>query len=1593
MSGPAPGPSSGATPSTPAPATPFARAALACLPCRQVKARCSGQPPPQLLQEDGKMIVVPVGSDLSAIRSEAGASTSSSAGLGASDFGASSATTSVPAEVPCERCARLGKRCVWAPSHRTGRPRKKQRTEPDERTRPPQARTPQQDGGVGTSTGAFAALTPMLGSMSRTTHGDVQDLQHQHQHQQHQPQRSSQDQRTPQLQPHLTLSLPTASRSGSISASSPHQSLQLDPGGSNAAAAAALLGLEGTTQGLTSALMDASSAATPWSAFLQSFADPLGTNHVSQSSFATPSAATPRLSHSAGPSAFSPTAASPVDFDFMYAGTPSSSHANVSHSNMGAATGSGPSSSSLSSAASSFLPVPPLEQPMLNHFPAIQDFSSSNPIATPSSSQTPRPPTYSLGNGSGLPGFSHRDSVHHHHNHGGGGGSSRSSSSGGGFVPVGSMMNHLPSLAAVPAPATSLTNAPAPASVGHSSMAASMSLSLSPMVLPASNTATATATNPLMDEILSSVGIASDNPAITGGVGSLAHGSSSSSSSNRSSSSTTMSAIANPASSMPARPASALSYVPPLLAAADRMQDQQTSAATGTMGAMNRSRTSHNDHTDEVPQQQVQQQQERQQEQRHSMDRFDQMLALRQRITGNAGTSYPHQRQDALMTGSNMAAGAHSSAFGPSASSSSQHNPATIAHYQHPHQQVFRPPYSIEDATQAAAVQMPAQLWEGLRHGFAHAAGACAILGKASAFVRSVGRASALLQRQAPRSQQQQQQHVGPSRYASAASHSAGEAEAEEEVEAGAGAEAEAEAARRVSATATLFAAYAACAIGFRLASKADTGRFRGAGVSAGEEAVRLSGRLEEEFARLLLLMDSGAGVNGLVGAGAGVGLRAGSGAGAQQQQQQNGAGFLLRGLSSYGGTVRPDSRRPSDAAAQHQRQQQSSASFASSMVDADFLPQPPRPAAAASTTSPDTTWPGAEAETEAESDGSFLLLRVLQGFLLMTHFEYGLGRPELAGRHLKKGIDIALRYGVHRLDAPLSRPGSGSSSLGAHSTAAGGAGLMQPSSSSHQMEGWRSSTLLNDGRKEELRRIWWEMYSTDLLLSLSTSNAVPRNLASIPHGTAMHMPLDLGVEASSSSMAGMHQTQQDQAHSTSASASAGARETMDVRIRATALLHEATLPTMRQLANVRTEEARLRAAHHHPPSSSSSSSSSSQHSEVPAAMRLPVPLPPPSPTPAEYARAEALDMITANLLVRAHNARMNVTQRYQVLLRREVLAEERKRKRRDDYTSGGGGGDGKGECLLMNVGPERDELRAASAEKESLFMAMLMLRAARIHLHRMLHFADLNINFDTCSLSSIRSFGTASTPTPSLQPARLLSMTSSSSAGPGPQAPMATSASEHEDGRSSSCSSSAGGGGGGMAFGRGGGGGRAPSPSPTPSSEDEYVGDQSIMASVRIITTSANEMVHLIREDYESVRRINATASSGTLTTSLPGRMSGASSSSAFASGAAPGSTGAAFGGGGGGGGEGILAGHTCPSTISPILRHGVFFGCSLVTAAWAYCVAIAGAQGPNAFMGPSFGAPLGRATAGQREHEVTDPERDGQLWRKRLLLSNLGF
>ncbi|CAD6897284.1 unnamed protein product [Tilletia caries] len=770
---------------------------------------------------------------------------------------------------------------------------------------------------------------------------------------------------------------------------------------------------------------------------------------------------------------------------------------------------------------------------------------------------------------------------------------------------------------------------------------------------------------------------------------------------------------------------------------------------------------------------------------------FEQMLALRQRIVGGAPSSHSSPTPS----------------LGPSSSRPNQTQSTTIS-------DMGGDPLSPIDL---AASQMPAVIWQGLRHYFGHGAGACAILGSASDFVQSVGRAFVVLGRQ------QDERYGGEPQTAA--------------VEA-----------RLTSAYATVFAAHAACAVGFRLAGKTDAARFGSAGTHTLEEAQRLGKRVEKELV----------GVLGRIGDHA---------EGGGETSVPSGAAFLLRGRTSSSrnsSSTDVKGKRPRDA---------SDDEMDTELGEVEGVSR-------RSSTPPN-------AVVDAESDGSFLLLRALQGFLIMTLLHYGLGSPETAARYLQRGIDVAVKSGLHRLDSPQPVDGG-----------------------DKELEGWRIGTRLRETRKEELRRVWWELYHTDLMLNLSTSNMIPRALASMPNGTAMHMPLDLVVDPTSSSKS-------------------GARETMDVRIRASALLHEATLPTARQLSQTR----QAHGSEFEPGSKSS------------------------RPTPAEYARAETLDLIAANLLVRAHNARANVSQRFEALLRREVVAEERRRVAGRMVKEGDGGRDGargaKDECLFMDVRPERDALRAASAEKEMLFMAMLMLRAARIHIHRMLHFSDLNINFETCSLRPVQSRAESA-------PARIV--TGAREEGQSSGRPDAGVAEMTRDLQKYTSLNE-----------------RAVAERGDDDVDDHYV-TQKIGASVKIITTSANEIVHLVRSDYESVRRINATTmpySNNSSTTNInvsrdiyPLHASGSSACT------------------------GEVISHTCPSTVSPILRHGTFFGCSMVVAAYAYCIAIAGsAQAPDTpFASSRPGAQFD--SEGRRvDVEVADPERDRQLWTKRLLLSNLGF
>ncbi|EPQ29701.1 uncharacterized protein PFL1_02921 [Pseudozyma flocculosa PF-1] len=73
------------------------RSALACLPCRSAKNKCDGQAPPLAVEYSASQALKAAPSD------------------------------DIPSDAPCTRCRRLDLRCLWQPSHRTGRPRKKRR--------------------------------------------------------------------------------------------------------------------------------------------------------------------------------------------------------------------------------------------------------------------------------------------------------------------------------------------------------------------------------------------------------------------------------------------------------------------------------------------------------------------------------------------------------------------------------------------------------------------------------------------------------------------------------------------------------------------------------------------------------------------------------------------------------------------------------------------------------------------------------------------------------------------------------------------------------------------------------------------------------------------------------------------------------------------------------------------------------------------------------------------------------------------------------------------------------------------------------------------------------------------------------------------------------------------------------------------------------------------------------------------------------------------------------------------------------------------------------------------------------------------------
>ncbi|KAE8230362.1 hypothetical protein CF326_g4641 [Tilletia indica] len=1161
------------------------RSALACLPCRQVKAKCSGTPPSQLLMDDGKMLVIPL---------ETTTTTASSPAVASQGGTGEQGVSSIPAEVPCERCARLRKNCIWAPSHRTGRPRKKARVGGGTTTTQTQPGSTLTGSSVGV--GGRIGVTPTPPATSITTPNDASFLS-------------------------------AASQDAGM-------------GGNNN-------GMSGPTGLGTDMFGSGLSSGTPWSAFLQSFQDQPGAPSFDLSTSSVPTTSGPQFG--------------------------------------------------LHSSTTSTLPIP--AQPNSNSAQSMSPFDLNSLFTDPFSMPFPDVPASPFG-------------VYD------------------GTAPMqGQNTQGLPDASAF------IASGPAPSSADLL----------------------------LMDQILANLGM----PSTAAPVAALQIPAVPTSTGMTPQQDPSVGVVQFQSQHQP-------QYLP-------QPQPQPETTVTESSVAMHQNTS-------------------QQRATPTGLSPLEQMLALRERIVG-------------------LPPRCHSSPSSSPRPSSSRSHPSEGGN-------VPDPPTPTEVASQ----QMPAVVWQGLRHYFGHGAGACAILGQASDFVQSVGRAFVVLRQQGDESDKTVPTGSGDTESLRAS-------------------------ARVISAHATLFAAHASCAIGFRLAGKTDAARFGSAGMHTVEEAQRLGKKVEDELVGAL----------GRIGRG--------------ENGASSGAAFLLRGR-----TWSPGYSTSSEM--KGKRSRDTTEDDVENGFDVDRAGQ---------------SSGMNEGAVRGELDGSFLLLRALQGFLVMTLLHYGLGSPEEAARYLRRGIDVALRSGLHRLDSPQSSVLVGDRAA----TLALG---------ERELEGWRIGTRLSEPRKEELRRVWWELYQTDLMLSLSTSNAIPRILASMPSGTAMHMPLDLGVEPSSGSKS-------------------GARETMDVRIRATALLHEATLPTARQLARSRWEEANNR--------DSNDADSGLQDGSM---LR---------PTSAEYARAGALDLIAANLLVRAHNARANVTQRFDALLRREVVAEERRRVSGRTGKDGGGGRScgAKDECLFMDVRPERDALRAASAEKESLFMAMLMLRAARIHLHRMLHFSDLNINFETCSLRPVRS----SRPGTESQAARI--MDGAEDVGQTLRRSGSLHAETELDAGRYSFADSEG-------IGERG-----------DVDENDYNVDQKVGESVKVITTSANEIVHLVRSDYESVRRVNVTTTPASL---LP---YGNSTSNNVSHDIYP------LDSSGSSACTGEVITHTCPSQVSPILRHGVFFGCSMVIAAYAYCVAIAGsAQAPDTL----FTSPRPVDSEGV---EVADPERDRQLWTKRLLLSNLGF
>lgn len=219
------------------------------------------------------------------------------------------------------------------------------------------------------------------------------------------------------------------------------------------------------------------------------------------------------------------------------------------------------------------------------------------------------------------------------------------------------------------------------------------------------------------------------------------------------------------------------------------------------------------------------------------------------------------------------------------------------------------------------------------------------------------------------------------------------------------------------------------------------------------------------------------------------------------------------------------------------------------------------------------------------------------------------------------------------------------------------------------------SSTLaqprLADAHGESLRRTWWELYQADLLFTGTTSGRMARNIDTASLEVAVHTPIDPGF------------ARLDRQSSLDGALKRGVLKTETVQ----GSSHDKSLDrqTLSQAYDIRIRTCAL----------------------INECMK-----PSENPTEPDLDRIRALDTILSNMMILAQrhfvNARINSS---------AGIATSRKAD-----------------------GFDTDELQikrswwANDARVELLFTSLLMLYSSRIHLHRLAWFADLTMDFTTCS-------------------------------------------------------------------------------------------------------------------------------------------------------------------------------------------------------------------------------------------------------------------